>query len=367
MTLRDMLPGLLVVLALVGCGGEPPPGETPGFAGLGEASEGFVPASPGMTLRFPEDHGPHPATRIEWWYLTANLKDTAGEPLGLQWTLFRQALAPPPEAPPEARPAPGPWATDQLWMAHMAVSRGATHRVAERFARSHSRQGDGQAGVRAQPFAAWLDDWRLESRVDDPDADTFERLTLVAHQDDAHGGFGYRLELTAEGPLVLHGEAGFSQKTADGQGSMYYSQPFWRIEGEVTLDGETRAVSGRGWLDREWSSQLLEPEQSGWDWVALHLDSGPDGLPAAGRWRGRRRLPVRQCDRPRRRCHPGRSGRTAPDAPEHQPRRRPRAAHPLAARAAGPGARPGGRGAPQRTLDGHLGALLGGRGDGQRP
>lgn len=274
MTLRDMLPGLLVVLALVGCGGEPPPGETPGFAGLGEASEGFMPASPGMTLRFPEDHGPHPATRIEWWYLTANLKDATGEPLGLQWTLFRQALAPPPEAPPEERPAPAPWVTDQLWMAHMAVSRGATHRVAERFARSHSRQGDGQAGVRAQPFAAWLDGWRLESRVDDPDADTFERLTLVAHQDDAHGGFGYRLELTAEGPLVLHGEAGFSQKTADGQGSMYYSQPFWRIEGEVTLDGETRAVSGRGWLDREWSSQLLEPEQSGWDWVALHLDSG---------------------------------------------------------------------------------------------
>ncbi|PMR69951.1 iron ABC transporter permease [Halomonas heilongjiangensis] len=269
-----MLPGLLVVLALVGCEGEPPSGETAGFAGLGEASDGFVQASPGMTLRFPEDHGPHPDTRIEWWYLTANLRDAAGEPLGLQWTLFRQALAPPQEAPPEERPAPAPWVADQLWMAHMAVSRGATHRVAERFARSHSRQGDGQAGAVAQPFRAWLDDWRLESRVDDPDADTFERLTLVAHQDDAHGGFGYRLALTAEGPLVLHGEAGFSQKTADGQGSMYYSQPFWRIEGEVTLDGETREVSGRGWLDREWSSQLLGPEQAGWDWFSLHLASG---------------------------------------------------------------------------------------------
>ncbi|MBA5764983.1 carotenoid 1,2-hydratase, partial [Vibrio sp. 404] len=72
--------------------------------------------------------------------------------------------------------------------------------------------------------------------------------------------FGYRLELTAKGPLVRHGDSGFSQKSADGQGSHYYSQPFWHIEGEVTLAGETREVSGRGWLDREWSSQLLSPD-----------------------------------------------------------------------------------------------------------
>ncbi|PXX96321.1 lipocalin-like domain-containing protein [Halomonas sp. LBP4] len=266
MTRLAML-GLLAALVLMGC--ERDAATDTGLAEPGEAAGGFVQARPGTTLRFPEDHGPHPDTRIEWWYLTANLEDERGEPLGLQWTLFRQALVSPAE-----RPRPGPWVADQAWMAHMAVSRGPTHRVAERFARGHSRQDDGQAGVRARPFAAWLDDWRLESRVDDPDADTFAELALLAHQDDEHGGFGYRLDLTAEGPLVLHGEAGFSQKTADGQGSIYYSQPFWRIEGEVTLDGETRAVSGRGWLDREWSSQVLEPEQSGWDWVALHLDSG---------------------------------------------------------------------------------------------
>lgn len=54
----------------------------------------------------------------------------------------------------------------------------------------------------------------------------------------------------------------------------YYSQPFWQIEGDVTLNGETKSVSGRGWLDREWSSQLLDARQSGWDWFSLHLDDG---------------------------------------------------------------------------------------------
>ncbi|PMR77352.1 lipocalin-like domain-containing protein [Billgrantia endophytica] len=267
---------ILVLLWVAGCEGERSdsgPGEPAGFAGLGEEAGDFAQAHAGIELRFPEDHGAHPDYRIEWWYLTANLEDEQGEPLGVQWTLFRQAVT-----PPEARPEPTPWAADQLWMAHMAVSRGETHRVAERFARSHSaderNDRGGQAGVQAQPFQAWIDDWQLASRVEAPEADTFERLTLTSHHADEQGGFGYDLRLAADGPLVRHGENGFSQKSADGQGSMYYSQPFWHIEGSVTLDGETRAVSGRGWLDREWSSQLLGPEQRGWDWFSLHLADG---------------------------------------------------------------------------------------------
>src|SRR5690606_1244334 len=143
-------------------------------------------------LRFPEDHGAHPDYRIEWWYLTANLEDQAGEPLGLQWTLFRQALV-----PPQARPAPEEWVADQLWMAHLAVSRGERHAVAERFARSHSADPldgrAGQAGVVAQPFRAWLDDWQLATRVEDSDADTFERLTLTAFDGEGETRVGYRL------------------------------------------------------------------------------------------------------------------------------------------------------------------------------
>ncbi|QOR37284.1 iron ABC transporter permease [Billgrantia diversa] len=270
--MRPWLVVALLLLTLAGCGEETPSGEPAGFAGLGEAAGDFSQAGPDITLRFPEDHAAHPDYRIEWWYLTANLEDEHGEPLGLQWTLFRQALT-----PPEQQPEPTPWAADQLWMAHMAVSRGDTHRVAERFARSHSASDSSQAGAVAEPFAAWIDHWQLASHIETSDeaseTDTFAELQLTAHQDDEHGGFGYDLTLTAEGPLVLHGAEGFSQKSANGQGSMYYSQPFWRIEGEVMLDGETRAVSGRGWLDREWSSQLLDERQQGWDWFSLHLDS----------------------------------------------------------------------------------------------
>ncbi|MWJ28928.1 iron ABC transporter permease [Halomonas sp. ZH2S] len=242
-----------------------------GFAGLGADTQGYEQANPGVTLSFPEDHAAHPDSRIEWWYLTANLQDASGTPLGIQWTLFRQALLPPEKRPDD----PGPWATDQLWMAHAALSQGQEHRVAERFARGNSAAlKQGQAGAQAIPFRVWMDDWQLASLVEASEENTFERLEVSAQESTPEGSFSYRLQLTAEGPLVLHGEEGFSRKAADGQGSMYYSQPFWRVEGEVTLDGTTRAVSGQGWLDREWSSQLLSPQQRGWDWFSLHLEDG---------------------------------------------------------------------------------------------
>jgi predicted secreted hydrolase len=65
-----------------------------GFAGLGTAVDDFAVPVPGRVLEFPADHGAHPAYRIEWWYLTANMTGPDGTPYGLQWTLFRSALAP---------------------------------------------------------------------------------------------------------------------------------------------------------------------------------------------------------------------------------------------------------------------------------
>lgn len=242
-----------------------------GFAGLGAAAEGFALPERGRALRFPQDHGAHPDFRIEWWYVTAVLEDAAGAPYGAQWTLFRTALAP--------GAAPG-FESPQVWFAHAALTSGQRHLVAERVARG----GIGQAGVVAAPFAAWIDEWSMQGK------DGIAALSLEARD----AAFAYTLDLTATGPLVAHGEGGFSLKSASGQASHYYSQPFYEVSGQINLEGETRAVTGKAWLDREWSSQPLAPDQSGWDWFALvfadgarlmgfHLrDSGPGFV--SGTW-----------------------------------------------------------------------------------
>lgn len=221
-----------------------------GFSGLGSDAEGFATPQPNPEFRFPQDHGPHPDYRIEWWYLTANLSGPDGTPYGLQWTLFRSALAP--------GEAEG-WSSPQIWFAHAAVTTPKLHIATERFARG----GIGQAGVTVAPFHAWIDDWTMEG----PDFDT---LTLRASGPD----FSYDMTLRAEGPLVFHGVDGFSVKSAEGQASYYYSQPFFRAEGTLQLPQGTIAVTGEAWLDREWSSQPLSDTQMGWDWFSLSFAEG---------------------------------------------------------------------------------------------
>jgi predicted secreted hydrolase len=221
-----------------------------GFAGLGTDAEGFAVPEPGKGFEFPQDHGAHPDYRIEWWYVTANLTGPDGADYGLQWTLFRSALAP--------GEAEG-WESPQVWFGHAAVTNASTHLATERFARG----GTGQAGVTVEPFAAWIDDWQMAG-------DSFDSLRLTATGKD----FAYDIAMRAEGPLVFHGDRGYSVKSAKGQASYYYSQPFFAVEGMLTLPEGEVPVRGTAWLDREWSSQPLAEDQAGWDWFSLSFDTG---------------------------------------------------------------------------------------------
>jgi predicted secreted hydrolase len=255
---RKWLPLLFATVLTTAC--DAPSNDPKGFAGLADDATAYAQVTPGKHFAFPADHGPHDGYRIEWWYITANLTDEQGQPLGVQWTLFRNAL-------PRSAQALGDnqgWSNRNLWMGHAAVTAQDRHYADERYARG----GIEQAGVTLQPFAAWIDHWSLTSPAStgDPLAD----MQLKA--EGPH--FAYQLHLTSTRPLVLQGHEGFSQKSEQGQASYYYSQPFFDAAGQVTLEGKTYKVTGSAWLDREWSSQPLTANQTGWDWFSIHLDSG---------------------------------------------------------------------------------------------
>lgn len=257
-TLRSITPGFrlgprCLSLALLWLLLTPLPLLAQGFAGLGQAEQRFAMPDPDRRLDFPADHAAHPGFRIEWWYVTANLSGADGKEYGVQWTLFRSALAP-------GGVGDQGWNTPQAWMGHAALTTPTRHFVAERLARG----GIGQAGVSlASGFHAWIDEWELAGA-------SIDSLTMRATGSD----FAYDLALHADGPLVLQGVGGFSVKSASGQASRYYSQPFYHVTGTLTLPNGAVSVTGQAWLDREWSSQLLDAEQSGWDWISLHFDSG---------------------------------------------------------------------------------------------
>lgn len=242
-----MHPSLLILLVFL-----PMQALAQGFAGLGSDAEGYALPVPGHVLEFPRDLGPHPAFRIEWWYLTANLRDTAGGEYGAQFTLFRQASAPPPEREG--------WDNRQFWLGHAALTTGSAHYFDEKIARG----GSGQAGATAWPFAAWIDDWRFAA---EPPAPGLGRVRLQARG----AAFAYDLTLTTGAEIVRQGQAGYSVKSDQGQASYYISQPYFTVSGRITVEGREIEVTGSAWMDKEWSSQPLAEDQSGWDWFSLHL------------------------------------------------------------------------------------------------
>ena len=209
-------------------------------------------------IEFPKDHLPHEGYRIEWWYITANLTTSEGEQVGIQWTQFRSALSPPDTRKSSPKSA---WATNQMFMAHAALTTQTKHYSAEKFSRSHPEF----AHVSADPFSIYLENWRWQSETQHP----FPAILSVEESE-----FGYQLELNSTAHWQLQGEQGFSVKSADAQvASHYYSQPYIEVTGTITRKGKTVSVSGDAWLDREWSSQLLTQSQQGWDWFSIRLNA----------------------------------------------------------------------------------------------
>ncbi len=221
-----------------------------------DGAAGFQVADRIVPLTFPADHGAHPCFRTEWWYLTAALADAQGQEYGMQFTLFRQGLVP--------GAAGGGWRATQLYMAHLAltdVSR-ERHLEAERLTRGHRRL----AGVKAAPFALWIDGWRLAST-----GSAFYPMRLTAR--DAE--FGFNLTLTSGSEPTPQGDGGLSAKGPN-NASHYYSMPRIAIAGDVLAGDGAVPVTGLGWLDREWSSGVLANEHQGWNWFALQLQDGLD-------------------------------------------------------------------------------------------
>ena len=266
--MRGWLMAVASALALGAC--TPPGPDTGRPAGqdlvqaLGPGDdEGYTRALAPRAFRFPEDHGPHPGFRNEWWYFTGHLRSGDGRRFGFQLTLFRIALAP----PDPGAPARGSrWATREVYMGHAALSDmdGAPPRF-HAFQRL-TRAAAGLAGASTAPLRIWLEDWEIR-RSPGPQ----EVWQLKADTSD----FTLELDLQAERPIVARGEGGLSRKgAAPGDASYYYSIPRLSARGHLGLGGTTLAVSGSAWLDREWSTSALEPGQEGWDWFALQLDDG---------------------------------------------------------------------------------------------
>src|SRR5262249_50465877 len=179
-------------------------------------TEGFPLVQGPRQFEFPQDHGPHPEFRQEWWYLTGNLTSAEGERFGFELTIFRVGLTPPaatgavgttqaagiaravgtPTSP--ASPV-SPWRAHQVYVAHFAITDAARNTF--RFVQKYERDALGLAGAVADPFRVWLDDWQIGGGPP---------WTVHAQQKD----YELKLEVQSLAPPILNGDHGLSVKAS---------------------------------------------------------------------------------------------------------------------------------------------------------
>lgn len=225
-------------------------------------------------LVFPADHGSHPDTHVEWWYVTGWLRAGAGEHVdqvpefGFQVTFFRSRTG-------LATDSASRFAPRQLVFAHVALTElpGGAPGGASLHDQRVARQGFGIASTPGPslPQAVKLRDWTLQ-RLAPTSHDGATRLRIDVRAER----FALALDLAGTQPLLLQGEDGWSQKGPDpSEASRYYSEPQLAVRGRLERAGApARDVSGRAWLDHEWADLYLPHCAVGWDWVGFNLVDG---------------------------------------------------------------------------------------------
>lgn len=232
---------------------------------------------PGLPIELPRDFGSHPEYRTEWWYVTGALDvpgapkpegfgaaaphgSASAEPFGFQLTFFRSRTDVEPDHPSR-------FAAHQLLFAHAALTDPGQRRL--RHDQRIARTGFGIAEASNTDTAITLRGWQLERQGD------VGRHRYRARLSAPSQGFAFDFRFDATQPVLLQGDAGYSRKGPDpSQASYYLSEPQLAVSGTLELDGRDLAVSGRAWLDHEWSEALLHPDAVGWDWIGMNLDDG---------------------------------------------------------------------------------------------
>lgn len=231
-----------------------------------EVTPGFVPS-------FPSDHGAHPDFRTEWWYITGWLTDRDGAERGFQVTFFRVR-------PRIAEGGRSRFNPTQLVLAHAAVADPAVGRLlhaerAERVLPPLARAEIGHTAVQMRDWSlVWVDDELEVGGASDGSASQQgpggHYLARIAA-----GEFSFDLRITPVGEPVLNGDGGYSRKAPSPEhASYYYSRPQLEVEGSLSLKNGSKPVSGKAWLDHEWSSEILPPGARGWDWIGINLHDG---------------------------------------------------------------------------------------------
>ncbi len=220
---------------------------------------GYLQVTGPCGFKFPRDHGAHPGYRVEWWYYTGHVHSESGKRYGFQLTFFRVQISPP-GSEKEWPERPSAWRTQQVFLAHAALSDLNEKRFY--FDEHLARGALGLAGAvnRDDDIRVFVGSWSAVLGSEKHD------LTAVTDR------FSFDLQCRPLKPPVAHGDRGYSLKgSRKDNASCYYSFTRLDVKGRLIIGDEAFKVDGTAWMDHEYSTAPLEDEITGWDWFSLQL------------------------------------------------------------------------------------------------
>lgn len=220
----------------------------------GIAGDSFDRLAGPWDLEFPQDHGVHAEAHTELWQMSVHLEDEAGDPVGVQFLLFRIGLAGPDTPAPASR-----WEARDLYRGHVVLT-GPTAAPAvaeERFGRGM----DGLAGFDVDAGELRLDSWSIDFLG--------QAVRDQWHLSIGPGDIRIDLALTPEkDPLRVDGDA------TPFRGYLFSRL---RARGTVATPSGLRPVSGVAWFEHLWGDLPIPggaPVAS--DRLQLQLDDGSE-------------------------------------------------------------------------------------------
>lgn len=243
------------------------------------------PMPPRLTpVGFPQDAGPHDESLIEWWYANAFVKNTQGREWALVLSFFRTGIGKQKghyliyslidlKARKKQTASILDKANFDLLRAFLPLTLAQQPHLKPlvetmqqgRLPKPH-RLATEATRLTPTPFSIAIGACRL-SQVS-TDARTWRAVI-------DEPAFGAELTLTQPTRPAMRvggeGMTGIKQP----QDMFYLSLTQMKAEGTLRVGGNSEAVQGVGWLDRQWGTSWVV-QNNGWDWFGLSLDDGSE-------------------------------------------------------------------------------------------
>ena len=207
----------------------------------------------GTYIYFPEDEGVHPEQPVEWWYFIGHV---TGENTGKYYTFMLSYFHVPYAGFDGFRILNLSNETDNVFYSQTLPV-------------YYDVLAEDSLNILCNPVGAPSELWITK---------TDNNGIMIPFQYDVsasqtHGAINLSLD-TYKRPLII-GDSGYFYQGGEGNYTFYYSQTGINVSGNLTFDGFTEAVEGKGWIDRQYGNFNPSTGEK-YEWFCIQLDNGID-------------------------------------------------------------------------------------------